>query len=46
VQRSPLLGEHTEEILGKVLGYSASEITELKGSGALTPQEKSRAEAA
>ena len=24
VKRSPLLGEHTEEILGKVLGYSAS----------------------
>src|SRR6187401_407789 len=46
VARSPLLGEHTEEILGKVLGYSASEITEIKGSGAITPQEKSRAEAA
>jgi len=47
VQRSPLLGEHTEEILGKVLGYSTSEITEIKGSGAITPQDKgSRAEAA
>ena len=47
VERSPLLGEHTEEILGKVLGYSASEITEIKGSGAITPAEKgSRAEAA
>ena len=47
VARSPLLGEHTEEILGKVLGYSASEITEIKGSGAITPAEKgARAEAA
>ena len=47
VERSPLLGEHTEEILGKVLGYSAAEITEIKGSGAITPAEKgSRAEAA
>ena len=47
VKRSPLLGEHTEEILGKVLGYSASEITEIKGSGAITPAEKgARAEAA
>ena len=47
VQRSPLLGEHTEEVLGKVLGYSTSEIAEIKGSGAITPQEKgSRAEAA
>src|SRR3954452_3004461 len=47
VARSPLLGEHTDEILGKVLGYSASEITEIKGSGAITPAEKgARAEAA
>jgi formyl-CoA transferase len=46
VQRSPLLGEHTEEILSKVLGYSAGEIGEIKTSGAITPQEKNRAEAA
>jgi formyl-CoA transferase len=47
VQRSPLLGEHTEEILSKVLGYSASEVAEIKGSGAITPAEKgARAEAA
>ena len=30
VKRSPLLGEHTEEILTKVLGYSASELAEIK----------------
>jgi formyl-CoA transferase len=47
VERSPLLGEHTEEILTDVLGYSASEVAEIKGSGAITPAEKgARAEAA
>src|SRR6187401_466538 len=46
VKRSPLLGEHTDEIL-KVLGYSASDMAEIKGSGAITPAEKgARAEAA
>ncbi|HEY2226309.1 MAG TPA: formyl-CoA transferase [Xanthobacteraceae bacterium] len=40
VKRSPLLGEHTEEILDKVLGYSAKEIAEIKTSGAITPPEK------
>jgi formyl-CoA transferase len=47
VKRSPLLGEHTEEILGKVLGYTAKEIAEIKTSGAITPPEKpAKAEAA
>ena len=47
VKRSPLLGEHTEEILSKVLGYSAKEIAEIKTSGAITPPEKpAKAEAA
>ena len=36
VERSPLLGEHTDEILGEVLGYGGSEIDELKAAGALT----------
>ena len=40
VRRSPLLGEHTEEILTKVLGYKASEINEIKASGAITPPKK------
>ncbi len=40
VTRSPLLGEHTEEILSKVLGYSAKELEAIKTSGAITPQEK------
>ena len=37
VTRSPLLGEHTEEILGNVLGYSAAEIAAIREAGALTP---------
>jgi formyl-CoA transferase len=35
VRRSPLLGEHTDEILAGVLGFSEEEIGELKASGAL-----------
>jgi formyl-CoA transferase len=47
VRRSPLLGEHTEEILRKVLGYSDKEVAEIKSSGAITPPEKpAKAEAA
>jgi formyl-CoA transferase len=45
VKRSPLLGEHTDEILSKVLGYSAKEVNDIKLSGAVTPQEKKRAAA-
>jgi formyl-CoA transferase len=46
VQRSPLLGEHNEEVL-RVLGYSNKEIAEIKASGAMTAPEKgARAEAA
>ena len=40
VRRSPLLGEHTEEILAKVLGYRAAQINEIKASGAITPPKK------
>ncbi|HET9176697.1 MAG TPA: formyl-CoA transferase [Pseudolabrys sp.] len=46
VKRSPLLGEHTDEILSKVLGYGAKEIEEIKASGALTAPEKEKAVAA
>ena len=35
VTRSPLLGEHTEEILAEVLEYSVDEIAEIKESGAV-----------
>ncbi len=33
VERSPLLGEHSEEILNEVLGYSDAEIASLKEAG-------------
>jgi len=33
VERSPLLGEHSEEVLATVLGYSAEEIASLKEAG-------------
>jgi formyl-CoA transferase len=40
VRRSPLLGEHTDEILRKVLGYSDKDVAEIKVSGAITAPEK------
>src|SRR5271156_307859 len=47
VRRSPLLGEHTEEILHQVLAYSDKDVAEIKASGAITPPEKpAKAEAA
>jgi len=35
VERSPLLGEHTTEILKQVLGYSGEELDRVIGSGAV-----------
>jgi formyl-CoA transferase len=35
VQRSPLLGEHTQEILRDVLGFADSQVEEIEASGAL-----------
>ena len=47
VRRSPLLGEHTEEILRRVLSYSEREIADIKASGAITaPDKPANAEAA
>ena len=40
VKRSPLLGEHTDEVLIKVLGFDKKAIAEIKGSGALSAPEK------
>ena len=40
VTRSPLLGEHTEEILRDVLGFSAAEMSAIREAGALTPPPK------
>ena len=41
VERSPLLGEHTEEILANLLGYSTAEIAALKAAGATEPLRQS-----
>ncbi|MBL8689372.1 MAG: formyl-CoA transferase [Rhodospirillaceae bacterium] len=46
VTRSPLLGEHTDEILKSVLKFKDNEIAEIKASGALTPPKKEDAKAA
>jgi formyl-CoA transferase len=35
VVRSPLLGEHTDEILAEVLGMSSEDIAEMKADGAV-----------
>ena len=44
VKRSPLLGEHTDEILTSVLGFKAKEVAEIKNSGALSaPQKEEKA---
>jgi formyl-CoA transferase len=43
VKRSPLLGEHTEEVLTQVLGYSAAEVEEIRASGAITAPDKAKA---
>jgi formyl-CoA transferase len=45
VRRSPLLSEHTEEVLRDVLRYSEREIAEIKASGAISAVEN-KAEAA
>ena len=44
VTRSPLLGEHTDEILGAVLGYTSDEVAAIKASGCTEPAKKLAAE--
>jgi formyl-CoA transferase len=36
IKRSPLLGEHTEEVLREVLGYSEDKVAQLKSAGAFS----------
>jgi formyl-CoA transferase len=43
VERSPLLGEHTDEVLAS-LGYDAEQIKELAAIGATAPVKKAAAE--
>jgi formyl-CoA transferase len=44
VTRSPLLGEHTAEILRDVLGYSSADIDKIGASGAVGKLQKTAAE--
>src|SRR5216684_1549708 len=44
VTRSPLLGEHTDEILRQVLGFTDRQVAEIHDSGALDPPRKAAAE--
>jgi formyl-CoA transferase len=44
VVRSPLLGEHSDEILSQVLGYSSEEVAEIMASGAMAAMVKQAAE--
>src|SRR5580693_83159 len=44
VLRSPLLGEHTDEILRQVLGFTDHQVAEIHDSGALDPPRKVAAE--
>jgi len=43
ITRSPLLGEHTDEVLREVLGYDAEKIEKLKGAGAFSNPSKKKA---
>ena len=42
VKYAPLLGEHNDEVLTKVLGYTAKQVAEIKASGAMSAAEKER----
>jgi formyl-CoA transferase len=42
VERSPLLGEHTEEILTEVLGYDAGKVDQFKTAGAFSMPPKKK----
>jgi formyl-CoA transferase len=43
IERSPLLGEHTEEVLKEVLGYDESKVAALKSAGAFSAPAKAKA---
>jgi len=42
IERSPTLGEHTDQVLQEVLGWSESQIAAKKQAGAFTAPVKSR----
>jgi len=40
IERSPTLGEHTDEVLKEVLGYDAGKIEQMKAAGAFSAPPK------
>lgn len=42
IRRSPLLGEHTDEVLKEVLGYGAEQVEKLKTAGAFSAPPKKK----
>jgi formyl-CoA transferase len=40
IERSPTLGEHTDEVLTQVLGYDAAKVDALKSAGAFSAPPK------
>ena len=42
IERSPLLGEHTDEVLREVLGYDGAKVDALKSSGAFSAPPKKK----
>ena len=40
IERSPTLGEHTDEVLKEVLGYDDAKVQQLKGAGAFSAPPK------
>jgi formyl-CoA transferase len=43
IERSPLLGEHTDQVLKEVLGYSEEKLTSLRKAGAFSVPPKKAA---
>jgi formyl-CoA transferase len=43
IERSPLLGEHTDEILTQVLGYDEAKVAAMKSAGAFSAPPKKAA---
>jgi formyl-CoA transferase len=43
IKRSPTLGEHTDEVLESVLGYSKEKISSMKSAGAFSAPPKKAA---
>jgi formyl-CoA transferase len=43
IARSPLLGEHTDEVLKQVLGYDDTKLAALKAAGAFSAPAKAKA---